>query len=91
MRKNDEFALEIVNRCATKLGEAVSIYLNLLNPDAIAIGGIYPRGIDLLEKPLMESIKKHSLAQNFAHVKILPSELEENTDDYSSLMGIFKQ
>ena len=87
----DEFALQIVNQCAARLGEAVSVYLNLLNPDAIAIGGIYPRGISLLEKPLMESVKQHSLAQNVDHVKIMPSLLEEKIDDYSSLMGIYKQ
>ena len=90
-KANDEFSLKIVNQCAAKLGEAVSIFLNLLNPDAIAIGGIYPRGISLLKEPMMKSIKEHSLTLNFEHVKIVPSLLEEKIDDYSSLMGIFKK
>ncbi|MBO6280808.1 MAG: ROK family protein [Bacilli bacterium] len=89
-RNGDEFALFIVNQCATKLGEALSIILDLLNPDVVAIGGIYPRGLDLLEKTVLKVAEENSLPINFHHAKILPSELEEKIDDYSSLMGIFK-
>lgn len=88
--QDDAFALMIVNQCATKLGEAVSIYLNLLNPDAIAIGGIYPRGIDLLKEPMLKIVKEKALRPNYEHVKIIPSKLAEEIDDYSSLMGIYK-
>ena len=80
----------IVNQCATRLGEAVSMYLNILNPDAIAIGGIYPRAIDLLKDKMFEVIRNNALALNYNHADIIPSELNEKIDDYSSLMGIYK-
>ncbi len=89
-RNGDEVALMVVNQCATKLGEAISLYLNILNPDAIAIGGIYPRGIDLLKDKMFEVIEKNALVLNYNHADIVPSELNENIDDYSSLMGIYK-
>ena len=90
-RNGDEFALSVVKQCAIRLGEAVTIMINLLNPDAIAIGGIYPRGLDLLEKQVLETVKENALPINFGHVKIVPSELEEQIDDYSSLMAIINK
>ena len=88
-RKGDELANMIVDQCAKKLGEAIAIYLDLLNPDMIAIGGIYPRCLDLLEEKVHESAKANALDLNYDSAKIVPSMLDERIDDYSSLMGIY--
>ena len=50
------------------------------------IGGIYPRCLDLLEDKVKESVKKNSI--NYKACEIVPSELKEEIDDYSSLVGI---
>lgn len=88
-RKGDKLANEIVDKCATKLGESISVLIDLLNPECIAIGGIYPRCKDLLEEKVLEVCKKSSLKINFNACKICPSKLEEKIDDYSSLMNYF--
>ena len=85
-RSGDKVALEVFDKVAEKLGETISILLDLLNLEVVVIGGIYPRCLDLLEKKVNESIKKNSI--NFGVCKIVPSELNEQIDDYSSLVGI---
>ena len=55
----------------------------------IAIGGIYPRCLDLLEEKVLESAKANALELHYDSSKIVPSLLDERIDDYSSLMGIY--
>ncbi len=85
-RNGDNVALEIFDEVAKRLGETISILLDVLNLELIVIGGIYPRCLDLLEDKVKESVKKNSI--NYRVCKIVPSELKEEIDDYSSLVGI---
>ena len=85
-RKGDKVAIEVFDKVAEKLGETISILLDLLNLDLVIIGGIYPRCLDLLENKVKQSVKKNSI--NYAACEIVPSELNEQIDDYSSLLGI---
>ena len=87
--KGDKVAKEIFNIIANRLGETISILLDLLNLDLIVVGGIYPRNLNLLEDKVKQSTKKNSIRNNFNVCKIVPSKLGETIDDYSSLMGIF--
>lgn len=85
-RNGDEVAKEIFDEVAKRLGEAISVLLDILNLEVVVIGGIYPRCLDLLEEKVKESVKKNSI--NYKVCKIVPSQLEEKIDDYSSLIGI---
>lgn len=85
-RNGDKAAKEIFDEVANRLGETISILLDVLNLDVVVIGGIYPRCLDLLEDKVNKSAKKNSI--NYRVCKILPSKLEEKIDDYSSLIGI---
>ena len=85
-RNGDEVAKQIFNEVANRLGETISILLDVLNLELVVIGGIYPRCLDLLENKVKESVKKNSINSNVC--KIVPSQLEEEIDDYSSLVGI---
>ena len=86
--KGDKTALEIFDEVANRLGEAISILLDILNLDIVVIGGIYPRCLNLLEDKVKKSVKKNAIKNNFNVAKILPSKLGEKIDDYSSLVGI---
>lgn len=87
-RAGDKVALEIFDEIAKRLGETISILVDILNLDLVVLGGIYPRCLDLLEEKLLQSVKNNSVRYNFENCKIAPSELREQIDDYSSLMGI---
>lgn len=87
-RRGDKVALEIFDIVAKRLGEAISILIDILNLDLVAVGGIYPRCLDLLENKVLDSVKNNAVRNNFEACKIVPSKLGEKIDDYSSLMGI---
>ena len=87
-RLGDKVAIEIFDEVAKRLGESISILIDILNLDLVVIGGIYPRCLDLLEKKLLESIENNSIKNNFESCNVVPSKLQEQIDDYSSLMGI---
>ena len=87
-RNGDKVAIEIFDIVATRLGEAISILVDILNLDLVVIGGIYPRCLDLLENKVLKSVKNNSVRNNYQVCKIVPSELGEKIDEYSSLMGI---
>ena len=88
-RKGNEKALSAVKTLAKRLGETCSILADTLNLQAIILGGIYPRNIDLLEKEVLDSFEKETLPMNATSCQILPSSLGEKIDEYSSLMGYF--
>ncbi|MBO6264108.1 MAG: ROK family protein [Clostridia bacterium] len=84
-RKGDKLSIKIMNEVADKLGETVSILIDMLNLDRVVIGGIYPRCLDILEKKVIRSAKKNSIGANFDVCEIVPSKLGESIDEYSSL------
>lgn len=87
-KNGDKVALEIFNIVAERLGESVSILIDVLNLDKVVIGGIYPRCEELLKDKLLESVKKNSIKVNFDVCKIEASKLKEEIDEYSSLVGV---
>lgn len=87
-RNGDKKAIKIVDIAIKALGEAISILIDLFNPEAIVIGGIYPRNLDLLEAKVKKVAKRNSLKLNYKCCQILPASLGENIDEYSSLMSI---
>lgn len=88
-RNGNEKALETIDIVAKKIGETVSILLDILNLDKVVIGGIYPRNVDLLEEKVIQSAKENTISINFDNCRIVPSLLNEQIDDYSSLVGVF--
>ena len=87
-RLGDEVAIEIFDEVAKRLGESISILIDVLNLDLVVIGGIYPRCLDLLENKVLQAVKNNAIRNNYNACKIVPSKLQEEIDDYSSLMGI---
>lgn len=87
-RKGNQKAIKMVDNAAKCLGEAISFMIDLFNPEVIAIGGIYPRALDVLEAKVKKAAMKNSLNMNYECCKIVPASLGENIDEYSSLMSI---
>lgn len=86
-RKGDAVSKEILEIVADRLGQTVSILIDTLNLDTVVIGGIYPRVEDLLKEPMMRSIERETIKENYKACKIVPSSLKEEIDEYSSLIA----
>ncbi len=89
MYKGDEFALAVYERCAEKLGEGLSVLIDILNPEAIIIGSIFERNKDFFLPRIKAVIEQEALLYNSSVCEILPAQLGDNIGDYAALGVLF--
>jgi glucokinase len=76
-RAGDPFAAAVWREAGTRLGEALAIVIDVLNPERVVIGSLFVRCRDLLEEPMWESIRKEALAPAAEVCEVLPAALGE--------------
>lgn len=81
----DETAIKVYDTCAQMLGRAVSVLIDLLNPEKIVIGSIFARSEALLRPKMEEVIKKETLSFSRSVCDIVPAELGEAIGDYAAI------
>lgn len=84
-RQGDETAVEVYHLCGQKLGEGLSVLIDLLNPEMIIIGSIFARSRDLLWKYAEEVINRETLSLSRGVCKVVPAALGESIGDYAAL------
>lgn len=84
-RNGDLLAKDVYKFSAVKLGKALSLLIDILNPEVIAIGGIYGRCRDLMESYVLDAVKNEALYCAEKVCKIMPSGLGEAIGDYAAL------
>ena len=82
---DDPLALEIYNECAHYLGKALSIFIDVLNPEIIVLGSIYCRAQNLIEPAMQEVIDSETIIHTRRVCKIVPAGLGESIGDYAAL------
>ncbi len=81
----DALAREVYARVGRWLGRGLSILVDLLNPELIAIGGVFPRAEHLLREAMEEELVRESLAGALAAVRVVPAALGERIGDLAAL------
>ena len=81
----DETALAVWEECGRRLGYAMAILIDLLNPERIVLGSIYARSADLLVDAMNRVLREECLASNLSVCEILPAELTETVGDIAAL------
>ncbi len=81
----DEFAKSVYAESGRRLGQGLSILIDILNPEAIIIGSIFTRSKELLWDECKKVIDKEALPMAAEVCKVLTSELSENIGDYAAL------
>ena len=81
----DETAIEVFERCGEKLGEGLSVLVDVINPEAIVIGSVFTRCEDLLRPAMERVMARECLSASLAAVRVLPAKLGEAIGDYASL------
>jgi len=84
-KEGDELSKEIYRICGRKMGLGLSIIADILNPERIVLGSIYPRCKDLLEDSIYEVVKEETLSYSFEVCKVVPAKLGEEIGDYAAL------
>jgi glucokinase len=83
--KGDAVARSIVAACGKKLGLALAILVDILNPDRIVIGGLAMRLGDALLEPALKSLRQEALAPALAACTVVPATLGESIGDVAAL------
>lgn len=84
-KAGDETARNVYRVCAEKLGAALSVFIDILNPEAIVIGSIYSRDRALFDDIIAGVIRKEALSYSAQVCRILPAELGNSIGDYAAL------
>jgi glucokinase len=83
--KGDAVARGIVAACGKKLGFALAILVDILNPDRIVIGGLAMRLGDMLLEPARKVLREEALAPALAACTVVPATLGESIGDVAAL------
>ncbi len=77
-REGDTLALEVISRAAYYLGVGLANVVNILNPDAIIIGGGLSKLGDLLLEPAIKVVQERAFQLPAQAVRIVPSQLGDD-------------
>ena len=84
-RAGDAAGREIWRASGEKLGEALALLADIVDPECYVLGSIYARCRDLLEEPMREALAREALPGTAERVRILPSALGESVGDIAAL------
>ena len=84
-KNGDKVAKEVYDVSAIRLGQGLSILIDILNPEAIVIGSIYTRDTALFQDIVRDVISKEALPGAAKACKILPAAFDEHLGDIAAL------
>lgn len=83
--EGDPEAVRILRTSGEYLGKALSLIIDILNPQIIVIGSIYARCRQFIEPACLKVIRREALAPAARVCKVVPAALGEAVGDYASL------
>ncbi len=86
----DAVAQAIVKKVGEKLGEAMAILIDLLNPECIVVAGLAMRLGESLLEPARTVMQREALASSASHCRIVPAQLGEQIGDVAALCVAIK-
>lgn len=84
-RDGEAIALETFRISGEKMGEALSILIDVLNVDRIVIGSVFARCEDLLRAPMERRIAGEALDISAAVCRVVPAALGEQIGDIAAM------
>jgi glucokinase len=83
--KGDALACRIIRQLGEKLGHALAILVDILNPERIVIGGLAMRLGERLLEPARRTLAEEALPQSVSVCTIVPAALGESIGDIAAL------
>ena len=83
--QGDEAAIEVYQICGKYLGKALSLFIDILNPELIILGSIYGRAKSLVEQAMNDVIQQEVYNDSGAACQIVAAGLSENIGDMAAL------
>jgi glucokinase len=73
----DKLGLAVWTEVGTKLGEGLALLVDILNPERIVIGGIYPRAEKFIAPAMRAALAREALAPSVRDCAVVPAALGE--------------
>ena len=84
-RSGDETARAVYAECGRRLGQGLSLLVDLMNPECIVIGSIYARCEDLLREEMLRVMERECLSLSYRATRVVPASLGEDIGSYAAL------
>jgi glucokinase len=81
----DEVAREILRDVGTRLGQGIAVLVDVVNPERVIVGSIYPRQQSLLEQPTKAALREEAIERSRAVCEVVPPGLGERVGDFAAL------
>ena len=81
----DFFAQTVIRASARKLGQALSILIDLINPEKIVIGSVFARREEMFRKEMEAVIAREAIPASASVCSIVPAGLGESLGDYAAV------
>ncbi len=88
-RAGDPLALDVFALSGSYLGKGLALAIDLINPEAVIIGGIFLRCEDLLRPAMERELSRECLGRNLGACRITAAGLGERVGDYAALAVAF--
>jgi glucokinase len=76
---------DLVKQMGQQLGRGLAILIDILNPQKIILGSIYPRQMTVLTDLFLQTLREEALQRALTVCEILPAKLGESIGDYAAL------
>jgi glucokinase len=84
-RKGDPVARAVFAESGRRLGQALALLIDTINPERIVIGSLWLRCRDLLEPEARRVLRAEALADSLRACRIVPSSLGENLGNFGAV------
>lgn len=84
-KEGNAAALELLDESARHLGAALSILVDILNPEIIVLGSIFGRCRELLEPGMNEVLSREALPRSLKACRIVPAVLGERIGHFGAI------
>ena len=81
----DPTALQVYRECGERLGQGLSLLIDLLDPECIVIGSIFARAHELLWRHAQAVIAREALPLSAKTCRVVPAQLGEAIGDYAAI------
>ncbi len=84
-KAGDEFCKKVFAKSGKMLGRGLSAIIDIINPEAIVLGGVFMRSSELFIPTLERELRREALLPSREICKILPAKLSENVGDVAAI------
>ncbi|MGC4111451.1 MAG: ROK family protein [Nocardioides sp.] len=84
-RRGDRTARAVFAESGRRLGQALALLVDVLNPDRIVIGSLWLRCRDLLEPEMRRVLRAEALPDSLRACRIAPAKLGESLGNYGAI------